>query len=53
MKREKKERLQYCGWTVGTAADFLSLEPEEAQLIDINARLAAALAQLRRKRNLT
>lgn len=53
MEREKKERLESCGWTVGTAADFITLEPEEARLIDRKARLAAALAQLREKRHQT
>ena len=53
MEREKKERLQSRGWKVGTVADFLELSPEEAQLIDIKARLAVALGQLRQKRKLT
>lgn len=53
MEREKKERLQARGWKIGSAADFLDLSPEEAQLIDIKARLAVALGQLRQKRKLT
>lgn len=53
MEREKKERLQSRGWKVGTVADFLDLSAEEAQLIDIKARLSVALGQLRQKRNLT
>lgn len=53
MEREKKARLESRGWKIGGVADFLELGPEEAQLIDIKARLAVALGQLRRKRNLT
>lgn len=53
MEREKKERLQARGWKVGTTAEFLGLAPEEALLIDIKARLAVALGELRQKRNLT
>jgi DNA-binding XRE family transcriptional regulator len=53
MEREKKERLQARGWKVGSAADFLDLDPEEALLVDIKARLAVALGQLRQERKLT
>lgn len=53
MQRAKRDRLQARGWKVGTVQDFLDLSDEEALLIEIKARLAAALSALRQKRQLT
>src|SRR5262245_654346 len=53
MDREKRNRLQAAGWKVGTVAEFLDLSPTEALLIDIRARLAAALTERRTQRRLT
>lgn len=53
MEQAKRQRLQARGWKVGTVQDFLDLSDEEALLIDIKARLAVALSQLRQKRKLT
>lgn len=53
MNRDKRQRLEAAGWKVGSAQDFLELPPEEAQFIEIRARLAVALAALRAKRKLT
>lgn len=53
MEQAKRQRLQARGWKVGTVQDFLELSDEEALLIDIKARLAVALSQLRQKRKLT
>lgn len=53
MEQAKRQRLQARGWKVGTVQDFLELSDEEALLIDIKARLAVALSQLRQKRQLT
>lgn len=53
MNRDKRSRLQAAGWKVGSAQEFLELPHEEALLIDIRARLSAALAARRKKRKLT
>jgi predicted XRE-type DNA-binding protein len=53
MEQVKRQRLQARGWKVGTVQDFLELSDEEALLVDIKARLAVALSQLRQKRRLT
>lgn len=53
MEQEKRQRLQARGWKVGSVQDFLELSDEEALLVDIKARLAGALAQLRQKQKLT
>ena len=42
MNSEKKKRLESSGWTVGGAADFLQLSPEEAKFIESKLALAAA-----------
>lgn len=49
MNSEKKKRLERSGWTVGQAADFLQLSPEEAKFIDLKLALASALRELREK----
>lgn len=48
MTTQKQKKLEAAGWTVGDAADFLGLTPEEAQLVAIRARLSRALRQRRR-----
>lgn len=53
MNTEKKKRLERSGWTVGGAADFLQLSPEEAKFIELKLALAAAVKELREKRGLT
>jgi ribosome-binding protein aMBF1 (putative translation factor) len=53
MDRSKRSRLEAQGWKVGTVQEFLDLSPQEALLIDIRARLAAALAARRSKQELT
>ena len=49
MNSEKQKRLERSGWTVGQAADFLQLSPEEAKFIDLKLALASALRELREK----
>lgn len=34
MNKEKQQRLQNAGWTIGTSADFLKLSKEEEQKIE-------------------
>lgn len=53
MDRDKRSRLEAQGWKVGTVQEFLDLSPQEALLIDIRARLAAALAERRSRQELT
>lgn len=53
MDRNKRSRLEAQGWKVGTVQEFLDLSPQEALLIDIRARLAAALAERRSRQELT
>ena len=53
MNTEKKKRLERSGWTVGGAADFLQLSPEEEKFIELKLALAAAVKELREKRGLT
>ena len=38
MKSAKKKRLELKGWKVGTAAEFLSLSPEESAAITSGVR---------------
>jgi predicted XRE-type DNA-binding protein len=53
MKRDKQRKLEKRGWTVGTAADFLALTPEEAAFIEIKLALSEALREQRQKSNLS
>jgi hypothetical protein len=43
MKTTKLERLQAAGWKVGSAADFLALNDEEAQLVALKLSLISAV----------
>jgi predicted XRE-type DNA-binding protein len=43
MDRTKQARLEKQGWTVGTAAGFLALTPEEAAFVEIKLSLSNAL----------
>lgn len=47
MEKAKRKRLEAKGWRVGTVADFLELEPEEAALIEIKLALSRNLKQRR------
>lgn len=53
MDRNKRSRLEARGWKVGTVQEFLDLSQKEALLIDLRARLAAALAERRSRQELT
>ncbi len=53
MDAAKKKRLENAGWRVGDAKDFLGLSEAEAELVEIKARLAAALQVLREEAGLT
>ncbi len=48
----KKARLQREGWAVGDAAEFLNLNPEEAQFVELKLALAG-VRRLREPRGMT
>jgi predicted XRE-type DNA-binding protein len=53
MNTSKKARLQRDGWAVGDAADFLHLDPQEAQFVELKLALAAGVRHLREQRRMT
>ncbi len=48
----KKARLQREGWAVGDAAEFLNLNPQEAQFVELKLALAG-VRRLREPRGMT
>jgi len=53
MNTSKKTRLQGEGWAVGDAAEFLNLNPQEAEFVELKLALAAGVRQLREHRGMT
>jgi ribosome-binding protein aMBF1 (putative translation factor) len=53
MNSLKKTRLQREGWAIGNAAEFLNLNPQEAQFVELKLALAAGVRQLRERRGIT
>lgn len=53
MDAAKRKRLERAGFTVGTAADFLELSPEEAALIEMHRSLSHTLREQRVAAGLT
>jgi len=53
MTRAEKQRLEARGWKFGTAEQFLGLTPEEAAYVELRLKLAAAVRELRQKKQLT
>ncbi|MCK9994664.1 MAG: helix-turn-helix transcriptional regulator [Candidatus Krumholzibacteria bacterium] len=53
MDSKKRKKLEAKGWVFGDAADFLSLTPEEARLIDLKLALRASIKEERMKQNIT
>jgi DNA-binding XRE family transcriptional regulator len=53
MDAKKSKRLQAQGWRVGTAAEFLSLSPEESALVETKLALGMALKAQRLRKHLT
>ena len=49
MHAGKRKKLDAAGYTVGDAADFLGLSPEETAVIDMKAKLSRQLVELRKK----
>jgi hypothetical protein len=52
MKKRKRDKLEAHGWCVGSAAEFLTLSPEEAALIEIKLALSRSLGLRRTRRRL-
>lgn len=53
MKEDKRRRLEAAGWKVGSAAEFLALDDEEAAVIELKLDLADAVRTTRTRRRLT
>lgn len=47
MDTKKRKRLEAAGWTVGDAADFLKLTPEESAIVEMRLALSQALRERR------
>jgi DNA-binding XRE family transcriptional regulator len=53
MEKSKRKRLEKAGWKVGTAAEFLQLTPEEAQLVEMKLALSVRLRKARVRQHIT
>src|SRR5436309_1616274 len=53
MNSAKKARLEAAGWKVGTAAEFLELNKQEAAFVEMKLALARCLHALRIRRKLS
>ena len=53
MDAKKRKRLEAAGWTVGDAAAFLKLTPEEAALVEMRLALSRTLRERRLEAGLT
>jgi ribosome-binding protein aMBF1 (putative translation factor) len=53
VKEDKRRRLEAAGWKVGSAAEFLTLDDEEAAIIELKLDLADAVRTARTRRRLT
>ena len=53
MREDKRRRLEAAGWTVGSAAEFLGLDEDEAAVIELKLDLADAVRTTRTRRRLT
>ena len=53
MKATKKKKLEKAGWTVGSASEFLELQPAEEVIVAMKLALASKLKTLRKERRLT
>jgi DNA-binding XRE family transcriptional regulator len=53
MDARKRKRLEKAGWSVGDAAAFLKLTPEEAALVEMRVALSRSLKERRLAAGLT
>ena len=53
MRRNKQQRLERAGWTVGSAADFLGLSARDSRFIELKLALANGVRRMRERRGMT
>jgi ribosome-binding protein aMBF1 (putative translation factor) len=53
MESKKRKRLEAAGWRIGSAAEFLGLDDEEAAVVELKLGLADAVKVNRARRRLT
>ncbi len=53
MEAAKRRKLEAAGWSVGDAADFLELTPEEVEIIDVKLALGDYMRTVRRQNHWT
>lgn len=53
MEKEKRKRLEALGWKVGSAAEFLELSPEEAEMVEMRMALSRKLKSTRTRRRIS
>ena len=53
MNTSKKAQLQRKGWAVGDTAEFLKLNPQEAQFVELKLALAADVRRMREQSGIT
>jgi DNA-binding XRE family transcriptional regulator len=53
VKTSKRKKLEAAGWKVGDAKDFLVLNPNEAEFVEIKLALARGLRALREQHHWT
>lgn len=53
MQKGKKKKLEAAGWKVGSAAEFLGLDEEEAAFVELKLTLSEELRELRTKSGLS
>lgn len=53
MRRDKRERIERAGWTVGGTAEFLGLSAQESRFIELKLALASGVRRLRERRGMT
>jgi ribosome-binding protein aMBF1 (putative translation factor) len=53
MLKNKRKKLEGRGWKVGSPADFLELNEEEAALVELRLNLSDQLRELRTKNGLS
>ena len=53
MEKRKKKNLESKGYKVGSVEEFLGMSAEESEYIELKLALSDALAQRRKKSNLT
>src|SRR5258708_32030342 len=53
MDKAKQKELEATGWQIGDYGDFLGLNDEERQLVELRIKISRTIRQLREKHNMT